>query len=455
MTKIVRITLIAACILLMPVTGRTQLPPEVQADLLKTKLTTAMREKNFGEVLAIIDKMRALKVPLPGSIDYFEAYAAVETKDWLKAHDRVTAFLKTYGRKHKLYPRALELYAKVEPNVAAARKAAEESAAAEREAALSELNARVDELLENNEFAAARQALGQAIAARQPDSAPDVLAKIDAAERDYSVESQKQEVRERVFSERMGAATSFFAAELDHKFTATFSWRTHERAERMIGDISMAYDQSVRWGGAAARCAIFVRDNHHLTYLEKDNGVLGEKGTRTFKGDGHFDAADMDLTLKWDSEEMPVPHNFSYFRKTKYIDAGAAPKDIFAIEIDRNSEAPSSTYVQKIKRKFRRYYGDGSSEDYSKTWEDEDTRILGSQAQIMRLQAALEYFLATCQCRTGDTYDAFGQENLACSAAPASPPVFTTPKPVYTVPKDQPAPRLSSDQPSQLQEEAN
>lgn len=449
-----------------PGDARAQLPPDVQADLLKTKLTAAMRQQNYANVLSVIDEMRALKLPLPGSIDYFEAFAAAETEDWVRAHDRVTNFLKNDGKSHKLYSRALELYARIEPHVETARKAMEEESSAERETALEELNARVDALLEENDFAAAYKAIDQAVAGRKLTGAPKVLAKINAARQEFSAAQQQQMGREKIFAKRMNAASDFFAKELAHVFRASFAWTVRRRGDRPresdSGNVKAMYDQSVAWGGRDAPCGVSVRNNHRLVYRETsetyayDGSPNGydEIGTYAVEGSGIFVVGESDAELKWDSEKLPdVARMGSLLSETKNIFSGSAPRNVFTVTLDVSNDTGPSTYRQKRRRKSEaRFFQDNSVDTISRTREDEYAVILGSPAQMGRFRLALDHLFATCKCLTRDTYDAFGQTDKPCSSVPMTPPVLAGPKPVYTPPQRRPAATTAPDQPEEFQE---
>ncbi|MCP5367390.1 MAG: hypothetical protein H6907_13825 [Hyphomicrobiales bacterium] len=153
MTRLI-FALLAMAVLSGPVSpARADLPPEVRADLLKTKLTAAMKEKRFPDALDLFTQLRALNLPLPASMDYFEAVAAAETQDWLRADARLTSFLTVQRKKSKFYQSALELYARIEPHVAEARRKAAAEATAEIQA-----------LADNLDFTGARDKLDDYLA---------------------------------------------------------------------------------------------------------------------------------------------------------------------------------------------------------------------------------------------------------------------------------------------------
>jgi hypothetical protein len=93
--------------------AQSNLPPEVQRDVIVVQLTDAMKEKRYGDALKAIDQLRGLSVPLPGSVGYFEADAAVNSGDFLRAERALTAYLAKASKQDPTYTPAIRLYAKV------------------------------------------------------------------------------------------------------------------------------------------------------------------------------------------------------------------------------------------------------------------------------------------------------------------------------------------------------
>lgn len=122
---------------------RSSLPPEVQADILKSKILKSLEAKDFKGVLVAADQFEKLKLPVPPPIRFIEAKAAAATVDPIRAFATLQDFMATADRNSKQYKEALDLYPKYESDPAVQAKIrAEAQAMGESNARLAEIEAK-------------------------------------------------------------------------------------------------------------------------------------------------------------------------------------------------------------------------------------------------------------------------------------------------------------------------
>jgi len=91
--------------------GAQELPPEIAKDMYVMQLAEALKAKDFGTSLRNIDRLKALDVELPETIDYFEGVASCETGDYGRCRKALTAYVTRVGADGRYYKRALPLLA--------------------------------------------------------------------------------------------------------------------------------------------------------------------------------------------------------------------------------------------------------------------------------------------------------------------------------------------------------
>jgi len=111
--------------------AQSDLPPKVQADILRQQIVEASRNHQPREVLSAAESYRALRpkgIQVPPGVFYLEATAADDIGDHLRAYDALTYYLKVASSMDIFYRDALHLY----PQYAAdpAVRARQEQAAA-------------------------------------------------------------------------------------------------------------------------------------------------------------------------------------------------------------------------------------------------------------------------------------------------------------------------------------
>lgn len=111
--------------------AQSDLPPKVQADILRQQIVEASRNHQPQEVLSAAESYRALRpkgIQVPPGVFYLEATAADDIGDHLRAYDALTYYLKVASSMDIFYRDALHLY----PQYAAdpAVRARQEQAAA-------------------------------------------------------------------------------------------------------------------------------------------------------------------------------------------------------------------------------------------------------------------------------------------------------------------------------------
>jgi formylglycine-generating enzyme required for sulfatase activity len=117
--------------------AQSALPPEVQADLLKTQVLNAMKAENIQSILASMNQYRELNLPIPPPLLFIEAKAAAKANDPVRAFSALEEYLKTASRDGRQYNEALGLYPQYQgpAHTALAKKAEEERIDAEAKAA--------------------------------------------------------------------------------------------------------------------------------------------------------------------------------------------------------------------------------------------------------------------------------------------------------------------------------
>jgi hypothetical protein len=88
---------IIAIALSVPANSQPDLPPKVQADILKRQIFDAFQKGRSSDVLAASDQFHALEsqgITIPPGVLWIEANAADKSGDSLRAYDAVTAYLK-------------------------------------------------------------------------------------------------------------------------------------------------------------------------------------------------------------------------------------------------------------------------------------------------------------------------------------------------------------------------
>lgn len=112
--RVLRCGLGAFCLALaVPVTVPAQtLPADVQADLMRVRIDTALKSGDTLGALRMLDEMAALAVDLPpGDLALIEARVAMAAADFARAEAALTGYLATADRTQANYPVALEMLA--------------------------------------------------------------------------------------------------------------------------------------------------------------------------------------------------------------------------------------------------------------------------------------------------------------------------------------------------------
>ena len=115
--------LLAGAAALFPSPGSAQpavLPPQVQADLLRTEILKALEKREYATVLEGMETYRALEsegVRMPPGLLFAEAEAAKATGDWQRSKSALDAYLLRADPKDPIYGEALKLYPAVEAQV--------------------------------------------------------------------------------------------------------------------------------------------------------------------------------------------------------------------------------------------------------------------------------------------------------------------------------------------------
>jgi len=130
------VVIVAAVALLAEASfGQSSLPPEVQADIVKVKIIDAAKRSDLRAVLAGIDEINALKVPVAPSLRFLEAKAASQSGDSVRALKALEQFLAASERTGPQYAEALALYPKYQAAGVAAQQELRERRPSELRAA--------------------------------------------------------------------------------------------------------------------------------------------------------------------------------------------------------------------------------------------------------------------------------------------------------------------------------
>lgn len=105
----------AIAVLVLTTVGWAQsdLPPKVQADILRQQIVEAARNHQPQDVLSAAESYRALQtkgIQVPPGVFYLEATAADEMGDHLRAYDALIYYLKVASSADIYYRDALHLY---------------------------------------------------------------------------------------------------------------------------------------------------------------------------------------------------------------------------------------------------------------------------------------------------------------------------------------------------------
>jgi len=103
--------MIAAILVFSGAYAQSDLPVNVQLDLLRTKIIQAVKADDSKTVLSTIDDYRRLAVEVPPPILFEEAKVAHRTGDALRAYGALTSFLRVASHDSSDYHSALDLYA--------------------------------------------------------------------------------------------------------------------------------------------------------------------------------------------------------------------------------------------------------------------------------------------------------------------------------------------------------
>jgi hypothetical protein len=119
-------SLIAAMLVCLVPIAQADLPPDRQADYLKTRITDAYGAKDWRKMLELLKQYHDLPVTFPSNFWYAEALAWYNLGDKTKAKASVKAFLGAEDRNSALYKNGLTLLASLESEEEATAKAEQE-----------------------------------------------------------------------------------------------------------------------------------------------------------------------------------------------------------------------------------------------------------------------------------------------------------------------------------------
>ncbi len=106
----------------------TNLPLDVQVDLLMTELSRLLKMDDNAGIIRLIPRIRALDIEIPDSLYFLEARALYRTGEALAARDRLVVYLANTGREGRYYEQATELLlaVKEQADIQEARRREEE-----------------------------------------------------------------------------------------------------------------------------------------------------------------------------------------------------------------------------------------------------------------------------------------------------------------------------------------
>ncbi len=93
------------------------LPPEVQFDILKLEIAEASRRERHKDVLAMAERMRKTRQPLPADILFLEGKAFYGLGALTMSRQALAGYLKDAGRSGKDYDEALRLFVRVKTEI--------------------------------------------------------------------------------------------------------------------------------------------------------------------------------------------------------------------------------------------------------------------------------------------------------------------------------------------------
>ena len=98
------------------------LSPEIRFDMLKTKLAQQLKSQEFSGALETMDEIKALGIPLPSSLDYFEGKALFESGQKYDAYIKLENYVEQNGKSAKYYNQAIAYLVKAEDTYNAENK---------------------------------------------------------------------------------------------------------------------------------------------------------------------------------------------------------------------------------------------------------------------------------------------------------------------------------------------
>ena len=90
------------------------LSPEIRFDMLKTKLAQQLKAQEFTRALETMDEIKALGIPIPASLDYFEGKALFESGQKYEAYIKLENYVGDIGKSAKYYNQAIAYLVKAE-----------------------------------------------------------------------------------------------------------------------------------------------------------------------------------------------------------------------------------------------------------------------------------------------------------------------------------------------------
>lgn len=104
------LTLVLLCVGVPPAYTQNALPPQVQADLLRQKIITAVKRHDLKAVVSATEQYKKLGVAIPPVFLLVEAKAEFRLDESVRAFSTLQSFLENSNRKSKEYREAIHLY---------------------------------------------------------------------------------------------------------------------------------------------------------------------------------------------------------------------------------------------------------------------------------------------------------------------------------------------------------
>ncbi len=98
------------------------LSPEIRFDILKTKLTQQLKEKQYPESLKTMHEIKELGISVPPSLAYFEGKALFESGKKYEAYEILERYVETGGKNAKYYKQAIAYLVNAEATYAAEKE---------------------------------------------------------------------------------------------------------------------------------------------------------------------------------------------------------------------------------------------------------------------------------------------------------------------------------------------